>query len=184
MPTLQDILNTLDEIAPFDLAEEWDNSGLQIGSLSQEIKKIYVALDPTLEALTKASNIDAQLLLTHHPLIFKPFLNIDYEKYPGDVIYFASKAEISIISAHTNLDICTGGINDILAGILNIEEVKALENSIHHPGGMGIGRIGNLQKPLELSKVIEIVKNCLGIKDIMVLGDSEKIIKLFASIAV
>jgi len=180
LPTLKDILDTLDEIAPFILAEEWDNSGLQVGSLSHEIKKIYVALDPTIETLKNASNTGAQLLLTHHPLIYKPLLNINYEKYPGEIIYFASKAEISIIAAHTNLDICIGGINDILANILNLEGIKALEEHNGNSESIGIGRIGTLQKPLELSKVIEILKNCLGVNNIMVSGKNDKIIKRIA----
>jgi len=70
VPKLQDILNLLDEMAPFSMAEEWDNSGLQVGSLSLEVKRILVALDPTLKAVRNASERKAQLLLTHHPLIF------------------------------------------------------------------------------------------------------------------
>ena len=69
-PTLKDIFDTLDRMAPFSIAQDWDNSGLQIGTFSKEIKKIFISLDPSLKALQEASRRQAQLLLTHHPLIF------------------------------------------------------------------------------------------------------------------
>jgi len=152
-PTLQNIMNILDEIAPFALAEEWDNSGLQVGSLLQEINKVYIALDPTIEAVQNTADAGAQLLLTHHPLIYKPLFNLNHQKYPGDIIHFASKADISIIAAHTNLDICLGGVNDILANVLDLENIEVLEEYSQDSGDIGIGRIGNLKTPLELAKV-------------------------------
>ncbi|MGD9162661.1 MAG: Nif3-like dinuclear metal center hexameric protein, partial [Desulfobacteraceae bacterium] len=86
LPSLKEVIDIIDEIAPFALAEKWDNSGLQVGSHVQIIKKILVALDPTFEAVSRASSTGAQLLLTHHPLLFRDVSCVDLNKYPGDVI--------------------------------------------------------------------------------------------------
>jgi dinuclear metal center YbgI/SA1388 family protein len=123
---LVDIITLLDEIAPFSNAEEWDNPGLQVGSPSSEIKKILISLDPAIDALRKAKDINAQLLLTHHPLIFNKLSNVNSEEYPGDVITEALTSGISIVAAHTNLDAARNGINDILAEMLNLQNVKPL----------------------------------------------------------
>ena len=87
LPNLKEVINILDEIAPFALAEKWDNSGLQVGSYDQVIRKILVALDPTMEAVRIASSTDAQLLVTHHPLLFRAVSCINFNKYPGNVIH-------------------------------------------------------------------------------------------------
>ena len=114
-PKLRDIIEVLEALAPSSMAEDWDNPGLQVGDLSREIHTIFVALDPTFNAVQEASRHDAQLLLTHHPLIFKPISQIEKNGYPGDVIYEAVTKDVSIVSAHTNLDMAKGGINDLLA---------------------------------------------------------------------
>ena len=89
VPKLLDILDLLEGIAPFHSAEEWDNTGLQIGDFSQKIGRVFISLDPTLKAVKKASKNGAQLLLTHHPLIFEPLSHIVLENYPGSVVFEA-----------------------------------------------------------------------------------------------
>jgi len=98
----------LETIAPARLAEPWDNSGLQVGSLSQKITKVFTSLDPTLNALISAAEAKAQLLFTHHPLIFKPLSRVDINSFPGDVVAEAAKRDVSIVAAHTNLDAAPG----------------------------------------------------------------------------
>ena len=115
---LKDIVGLLDEMAPFSLAEEWDNVGLQVGSPEGKVTKILMALDPTLKAVGQASLLGAQMLLTHHPLIFTPLSRIDLDGYPGDVIREALIKDISIVAIHSNLDAAKGGINDILADLI------------------------------------------------------------------
>jgi len=175
VPKLQDILNLLDEMAPFSMAEEWDNSGLQVGSLSLEVKRILVALDPTLKAVRNASERKAQLLLTHHPLIFNALSCINSDIYPGDVITEALKRDVSIVAAHTNLDAAKGGINHILANILGLQDVDVL-SEINDSGDheVGIGRIGSLPRPMRLSDVIEIIKDVFDLKKLMVMGHKDK----------
>ena len=179
--TLKDIFETLDGMAPFSAAEDWDNSGLQVGTFSQEIMKIFVSLDPTLKALREASRRQAQLLLTHHPLIFGSLFCIDGDVYPGNVITEALRTNIAVLAAHTNLDVTQGGINDMLAELFDLQEVEILEMEIDAgQGGIGLGRLGNLEKPLELSEMIERAKQVLDVEKVGVVGPKDSKVKRVA----
>jgi dinuclear metal center YbgI/SA1388 family protein len=172
IPRLSDILGLLEEIAPSSLAESWDNPGMQVGSYSQKIKKIYVALDPTLEALKTASKADAQLLLTHHPLIFRPISNVDMGCFPGNVIAEAATKGISVVGVHTNLDVSKGGLNDILAKLLGLEKIEVLKE-INGFEGAGFGRIGFLPETSQFQPFVEKVKGILGTKTLRVIPNGE-----------
>jgi dinuclear metal center YbgI/SA1388 family protein len=179
--TVKDILDLIEAIAPTDMAEEWDNPGLQVGSHSQEVQKVFLSLDPTLQALNEASNRGAQLLLTHHPLIFNPPSQIIWDAYPGNVIYEASKTGISIASAHTNLDVAEGGINDILARLFHLREIKTL-SPIRRKEGIepGLGRIGNLPEPSTLSDMQIKVKELMGTEPVRTVGNKNTVIRRVA----
>lgn len=178
---LKDVLVVLEEIAPSFAAEEWDNPGLQVGYSSQVIKKIFVSVDPTLKAVRKASNRDSQLLLTHHPLIFNPISEIDQESYPGDVIFEAFRKGISIVSAHTNLDMIRGGINDMLADLFGLLDVELLHKRVDSEmDDAGLGRIGYLPDRVRLSAMTETVKEVLRAERIKVVGLKNSMIKRVA----
>ncbi len=161
LPKLRDVLDLLEKIAPARLAESWDNPGLQVGSCSQKVGKIFMALDPTLRAMRSASERHAQLLLTHHPLIFTPFSQIDINAYPGRVIAEAVQSGVSVVSVHTNLDAAAGGINDILADLLGLQNVEVLEE-VAGIDGVGLGRIGDLSEAGMLLSVVEDVRQVFG----------------------
>ena len=182
-PTLKDILNALEEIAPSYIAEDWDNPGLQTGHLSQEINKIFLALDPTLKAVKEASSRNARLLLTHHPLIFKPLSSINRGIYPSNVIFEAFEKGISIVAAHTNLDMAKGGINDLLADLFGLQDIEVLMKR-DDPGltGIGLGRVGYLPEPVKLSTLIHTVKEILGTLKVMVVGHKNTTINKVAVI--
>ncbi len=178
---LKDILDVLEELAPSYTAEEWDNPGLQVGYFSQAIKKIFVAVDPSLKAIRKASNRDSQLLLTHHPLIFNPISHINQGNYPGNVIFEAFKKGISVVAAHTNLDVIWGGINDMLADLFELQEVELLEKRADlKMDDAGLGRIGYLPNPMRLSGMAETVKAILGTERIRVVGHKNMRVKRVA----
>lgn len=179
IPKLRDILDLLEEIAPVRLAESWDNPGLQVGSYSHRIKKIFVALDATLESLQSAVRHSAQLLLTHHPLIFEPISRFDMEAFPGNVILEALRGEISIVAAHTNLDVASEGINYILADMLNLQRVEVLQE-INGLEGVGLGRIGDLKESKTLSEILKNLKNILGVKNLGVVGRTDRKISRIA----
>ncbi len=147
----------MEEIAPHEIAEPWDNPGLQIGALNQPIKKIYFALDPTLENIQKAVSCNADLLFTHHPLIFRPISCVNTGEYPGHVIEKAIKNNISIVCMHTNLDAAPDGINKILMDLLSLSNVEVLKES-ETIKEAGIGRVGNLKEPIKLLDFINFLK--------------------------
>jgi len=119
-PRVLDIIEIIDTIAPFRLAEEWDNVGLQVGDPAAPVSRIMVSLDPGDEAIEAAVAAQCQLLLTHHPLIFRPLQTIDFADPSGALIGKALRNSLSIVSLHTNYDIAEGGVNDLLAARLGV----------------------------------------------------------------
>jgi GTP cyclohydrolase I len=179
-PKLKEVLAVLDTLAPFSLAEPWDNPGLQVGSFAREIKKIFIALDPTLEMIRQARQVEAQLFLTHHPLIFKPLSSLDVDTYPGNVIFEALSGGISIVALHTNLDAAKGGINDILAGLLDLRNIRVLAPASVGAEGAGLGRVGDLPSPATLSELADRVKSLLGTEHLRLVGEAGKTISSVA----
>lgn len=179
LPKIRDVLDLLEQIAPIGLAEAWDNPGLQIGSYSQDVAKIFMALDPTLAALRSASRRDAQLLLTHHPLIFTPLSQIDINTYPGNVLVEAVGSGIAVISAHTNLDVAAGGINDILADLLGLQRVEILKEMTGREG-VGLGRVGDLPETRTLLSVVEDVRQLFGSEKPRLVGHGDHRIRRIA----
>ena len=168
-PTVQNILDVLNEIAPFDSAESWDNPGLQVGDPTQQITRMCVALDPSLESLRECIREEGQLLLTHHPLIFKPLSCLDVHSYPSMVLLEAAKKNISVVAAHTNLDVAPMGINHMLAEHLELQHVMVLKEMGEKE--QGLGRIGSLPSALPLSLVVQRVKEILGADRLRLSGD-------------
>ncbi|MDD2365947.1 MAG: Nif3-like dinuclear metal center hexameric protein [Desulfuromonadaceae bacterium] len=115
IPKISDIVGIINKIAPASLAESWDNPGLQIGDPPAKVSRIMVALDPTPDVIDSAIKASCQLLVTHHPLIFKPLKSISNSTPLGGSIHKAIRAGLSIVSLHTNYDIADGGLNDLLA---------------------------------------------------------------------
>lgn len=123
---VKEIVKILENFANPKLAEDWDNSGLQVGDVNTDIKKVLIALDLDDKVLDKAIDEDYQLIITHHPLIFKPLKRLIASNYIDSLIMKAVKHDISIYSAHTNLDLAKDGLNDILAELLELIDIKRL----------------------------------------------------------
>ncbi|MBC7961440.1 MAG: Nif3-like dinuclear metal center hexameric protein [Steroidobacteraceae bacterium] len=127
IPKTSDIAGIINKIAPVALAESWDNPGLQVGDPVAEVRLIMVALDPTPDVINSAVAASCQLLVTHHPLIFKPLKSISTATPQGSLIHTAIKGGLSIISMHTNYDIATGGLNDLLARRIGLSSSVPLQ---------------------------------------------------------
>ncbi|MCP4112030.1 MAG: Nif3-like dinuclear metal center hexameric protein [Desulfobacteraceae bacterium] len=128
--TVGDIIKIMETFAPSRLAEEWDNAGLQVGQKDQPVHTIWVAMDPLPDVVAEACKNNDNLLITHHPLIFKPFKSLDFNTPAGSVIRMAVRHNLSIFSAHTNLDSATGGVNDLLARRIGLKNPEVLGKSI------------------------------------------------------
>ena len=184
--TVAEIIKIMDQLAPPLLAEEWDNVGLQIGDPRLPVRRIWVALDPGLEVVRAACEKKVDLLITHHPLIFRPLKSIDFETPGGSVIQLAIQHRLAIFSAHTNLDVVRNGVNDVLAQRLGLQNLTILqpvhgrkrtgEDVLLLPGGegeYGIGRIGSLDRTRSLKKLVLMVKEKLALDFVKVAGDPE-----------
>ncbi|MDY0291736.1 MAG: Nif3-like dinuclear metal center hexameric protein [Desulfuromonadaceae bacterium] len=126
---LHNFIGLMHKLYPPDLAEEWDNVGLQVGEPCSTIDRIMVALDPSFANLQHAHAQECQLLLTHHPLIFKPLKQITTSDPTGNSIAYALRHNINIMCAHTNLDSCANGLNDWLAATLELQQPQILQPS-------------------------------------------------------
>ncbi len=126
MATVADILNYVESLAPPSLKADWDNTGLNCGSKAAPVKKILVALDPFEHVCQEAVDIGADLVVTHHPLIFRPWPMVTDDAAISRGLMNLIRHNISHICAHTNLDCAPGGVNDVLAAALGLENVEPL----------------------------------------------------------
>jgi dinuclear metal center YbgI/SA1388 family protein len=142
---VKDLLSMIDGFAPFALAETWDNVGLMAGDPSQPVRAILIALDPTEELLLESQAAGANVILTHHPLIFHPLKSIRLDQPVGRMLATAFRQGINIISCHTNLDLIDQGVSQQLAVRLGLAASEPLLAGDLNPGGgrVGLGRIGD-----------------------------------------
>ncbi len=182
--TVEQIINLMDRMIPPSLAEEWDNVGLQIGNPQLPVRRIWIALDPGPEVIEAACKNKVDLLITHHPLIFKPLRSIDFATPDGFIIQMAAQHQLAIFAAHTNYDIVSDGVNDILAERLGLKRLQILHpvkvNASAPPktsplsgdeAEHGIGRIGELEKTSSLKSLVLMVKKRLKLDFVKVAGD-------------
>ncbi len=127
--TVADLINALESWAPSKLAEDWDNVGLQVGSLEQRVEKLAVCLDLTPNTLAQAIEKEIDGLVTHHPFIFSPLKRISFDSWQGKLLRELIKRDIFLISAHTNLDAAREGVTEIFARALKLELEGALAPS-------------------------------------------------------
>ena len=151
---LNKIINAIEKIAPLDLADEWDNSGIQIDAGKKEIKKVLVALEITKPVIDEAKEVDIDLIITHHPLFFKPVLNIDGNTVIGNYVVELILSGISVYSAHTNFDAADGGNNDYIASLLKLSNVRKFNET-------SLGRVGELLMKMSFDEVCGYVKDLL-----------------------
>lgn len=126
---VRDIIAVMEKHFPTYLAESWDNCGLQAGSLNSSANKIIISLDLDENILEQAIAHQADMIITHHPLLFKPIKFINYDKPPGNIIKRLIKNNISVYSAHTNLDSADRGVNQLLAETIGLRNIMPLDKS-------------------------------------------------------
>jgi dinuclear metal center YbgI/SA1388 family protein len=124
---ISDIVGIINKKFPFRLAEEWDNVGLQLGDPADEVERVMVALDPLPEVLDEALSRNCQLLVTHHPLIFKALRQVTSATSAGRLLLRAARNGLSLLAMHTNYDIADGGLNDLLGQQLGLRQLRTLK---------------------------------------------------------
>ncbi len=161
--TVQNIYDLLDAVAPFETQEDFDNSGLLVGSPGQPVSRVLFALDVTEAVLEEAVSLGVQLIVTHHPLMFSPIQRLTDETYEGRLIRRMIRENISLIACHTCLDKAPGGINDALAECCALLDVT----------GEGFLRVGALPVPMKAAELREYLCAALG-SNVVLMGDGER----------
>lgn len=169
--TIKDIITCLDEIAPFTIAETWDNVGLLVGNRNREVKSMLIGLDPTTKLLDEAQKIGADTIITHHPAIFKPIPSIDTGEPAGKFLEQALNSKINVFACHTNFDSVVPGVNDELTDLLGLENISPLIPITSQPvDGAGMGRVGYYPQPLDRSMFLNRLLAVLELSSVQVAG--------------
>ncbi len=154
---IKEVMDYLEQIAPKNLAESWDNVGLLVGDKSKEVTKVLLALDVTDEVVEEAISLKANLIVTHHPLIFKAVKTINTDDFVGSTLIKLIKNDIAVYTLHTNLDSGLGGTNDVLADLLEIQNKKVLLPS-DTDECCGLGRYGDVTETT-VENLLKFMKN-------------------------
>lgn len=170
---LTEIIEIIESEFPTETAYDWDNCGLLIGEKERDIKKVLVTLDVTEKTVNEAIIQNADLILSHHPIMLSPIKRITNENSEGRLITKAIENKISMYAAHTNCDVGKRGINARLAEIFELTDAEPVEEN-------GLGRIGNLKKEITLEEFAKIVKERLNTPFVRVCGDIKSNIKRVA----
>lgn len=179
MTTVSEIAKVLEEFAPLQLQESYDNSGLIIGSKDQKIHKILICLDSTEEVIEEAIQKNCQLIIAHHPLIFGGLTKINDEHYVEKAVRKAIKNDISIYACHTNADNVYEGVNKKISEKLELKNIQILK-----PAGsdekIGAGMIGELNKNLLSVEILDYITEKMQLKNFRYTEIPQKIIKRIA----
>ncbi|MGN9164609.1 Nif3-like dinuclear metal center hexameric protein [Tissierellaceae bacterium HCP3S3_D8] len=168
-----DIIEIMEEWAKPYLVDAWDNTGFQIGDLKRDIAKILIALDLDRNILDMAIKYDYDMIITHHPTIFKPLKSITSESYKGRLVLDIIKNNIVVYNAHSNLDMAEEGVSHQLADILGLRDTETLKRVVTQDDNTyGYGRIGMVEH-MPLTEYLNIVKKKLEVDSIIVYGDKD-----------
>ena len=170
-----EVIEVLGRLAPESCACDWDNPGLLAGRSDKEVKKIYIALDATDQVVDAAIKAGADMLLTHHPLIFKAIKKVNDQNFITRRLVKLIQADISYYAMHTNYD--TRGMADLTARLLNLQECTVLEEV---KDGEGIGRVGVLPEEMTLRECAELVKRAYDIPNVKIFGNLDQKVHLAA----
>ena len=159
--TVQHIAEVMNRIAPRQLAEDWDNPGLLVGSFDAPVEKIFICLDVNDNVVKNAVEFGAQLIIAHHPIIFRAVKNFRTDLPLGKKLATLIKNDVAVFAAHTNLDSAIGGVNDVLAekiGLIDVKNFGEEENSL--------GRIGKLPEKMTAREFAAHVKKSLNAESV------------------
>lgn len=182
VPTLGEILLAVEELWPESLAEEWDEVGLVAGHPSAEVSRIMFAVDPTLDVIEEAIEWGADLLITHHPLLLKAVTSVAATTAKGKAVHRLIESGTGLLTVHTNGDSAVGGVSDVLADALGLQDVVPLTPAQNGLPEEGIGRVGDLEDVMTLgdfaARVFGILPSVAG--GVRVSGDKDGLVRRVA----
>ncbi len=160
--TVKDILDCITAIAPLQWQESYDNAGLQVGDVNAEARKALICLDITEEIVDEAIEKDCNVIVSHHPLIFRGLKHLTPQTYIERAVVKAVKHDIAMISMHTNLDNSYLGVSRMLAERLGLKNFHLLQPSVTEPEVCGAGMIGEFDVPMEEIDFLSLVAQQIG----------------------
>lgn len=165
-----EIKETIEKICPENLAYPWDNVGLLCGDENKEVKTVLVTLDTNVNVVKEAIDKKADMIVSHHPIMLSGIKRIDYSTPTGEMLKLLIENNIVLFAAHTNMDTAKGGINDILAELFELDNIKILDQHTENTEA-GLGRYGKLKIPLTLTELAEKTKKLLNTPHVRVCGN-------------
>lgn len=168
------IIEIIERVCPERLAYSWDNVGLLCGDGEKEVKRILVTLDTNISTVKEAVEKGADMIVSHHPILFGGIKRIDYTSSTGQMIKLLIENNITLFAAHTNMDTASGGINDKLAQMFSLTDIKILDQHTEDETA-GLGRIGKLKEPVKFSDFTNKCKEILN-TPVRAAGDFDKTI--------
>ena len=176
MKKIKDIIKIMEDFAPKNLKEDFDNVGFMVGDKEKDVKRILLALDCTLDVIEEAKEKDIDLIITHHPLLFRKPSSITTETLTGKKIIELIKNDIGLYSSHTNLDSAEEGLNETIVNVLGFGEGILLEeNKNSRNNNEGLGRLVKLDESLILEDLVGLVKEKLNIPFVKVVKGNDKV---------
>jgi len=168
LTTVREITDFLFTVAPGYMKETWDNVGLVVGRGDRPVTKLLVALDASMEVLEEAENMNCQLVVSHHPVIFGGLKQLNEDSVTGRAVLFAAEKKIACVNMHTNLDSVHGGVNDILAAALGLKEISLVSPRGTDEAGEGYGylRCGFVQEVSlpDFAAFVKCALSCPGVR--------------------
>jgi dinuclear metal center YbgI/SA1388 family protein len=176
-----EIIEMLETLSPVNFAEEWDNIGLLAGRRDKDVDSVYITLDATDEVIEDAIGVGADMLISHHPLIFKKMGRIDTDDFIGRRVYNLIRNDISYYAMHTNFDVM--GMADAAADELGLRNRQVLDVTYEDDiSKEGCGRVGNLRNCMSVEELAKLVKLKFNVPNVRVFGDLGDIVKVAAII--
>ncbi|HJH08096.1 MAG TPA: Nif3-like dinuclear metal center hexameric protein [Fusobacterium ulcerans] len=169
----KDIINFLEEKYPRSNAEEWDNVGLLVGNNKKDVKKIQLSIDATEKAVDYAAQNNVDMIVTHHPLIFKPLKSIVMSELSGRKIIKLIEKGLNLYSIHTNLDSSKDGLNDYILELLEVKKYKIIDINANDETA-GIGRMYTLEEKITILEYADFIKTKMKIKNVRVISNDLK----------
>jgi len=171
--SVRQVLEFLRAFAPLELAEEWDNVGLLLGGQVNGAGKILTCLTLTSDVAAEAIEMEADLIVTHHPVLFRPVQRLTDDTADGAMLLDLIRNDIAVYSPHTAFDSASRGINQQWANRLQLSDVKPLR-PLEQDAAQGSGRYGRLPEPLAMSELIDKVKDLVGLETLQFVGRADR----------
>ena len=173
MTTIKDVSSYLDSFAPTRLAEDWDNVGLLVGDPIASVSRIMTCLTVTPESANEAIDQNVDLIISHHPLPFRPIKRLTTTTTPSRLVWNLARAGVSIYSPHTGFDSASEGINQSLAERIGMTDIMPLVPIKDDPQGLGAGRTGLLPSFDKLTSFVDKIKSKFELDGIQIVGDMQ-----------